>query len=63
MERLERLDLPDVAAQVHLYLSESEQAAMDNAAPSSQAWNTTSHRFFYSLRKAVKLLERRSKGR
>ena len=63
VERLNILGLPDVAAQVHLYLSESEQAAMFDAPSSSQAWNTNSHRFFYWLRKTVKGLEPRDKGR
>jgi hypothetical protein len=63
MDHLDALDLPDVAAQVHLYLAESEQAAMFHAPSGSQAWNTRSHRFFYNLRKVVKLLEPKRKGR
>jgi hypothetical protein len=63
VERLETLGLTDVAAQVHLYLSESEQLTIFQAPRGSQALNTRSHRFFYNLRKVVKLLEPKARGR
>ena len=44
-------------------IHESEQAAMSDAPRGSQAWNTISHRFFYRLRKVVKLLEPHRRGR
>jgi hypothetical protein len=51
----------DIAAMMHRYLSESEDAALLETAPCSQERNTLMHRFLYNLRQTVKLLERKRK--
>ncbi len=58
-EVLETNGRTDIAAMLHLYLSDSEDAAMFHTDPSGQERNSLMHRFLYNLRKGVKLLERK----